>query len=82
MPEPAPAAGPTPEQTAAVTAKKTAAAEEQFVRDVVTRGEAAKPDAKGKLPPGATHEIVKPRRGGKGAAADLPVVRRRRFSTF
>ena len=75
MPEPTPAAGPDPDKAAA-------AAGEKFVRDVVTRGEAAKPDAAGKLPPGATHEVVKPRRGGKGAAADLPVVKRRRFSTF
>ena len=46
-----------------------------FVRGLMARGEAAKADAQGKLPPGATHEIV-------GETADgLPIVVRRRFST-
>jgi hypothetical protein len=46
-----------------------------FVRGLMARGEAAKSDAQGKLPPGATHEIV-------GETADgLPIVVRRRFST-
>jgi hypothetical protein len=44
-----------------------------FVR-VMARGEAAKADAQGRLPPGATHEIL-------GETADgLPTVVRRRFS--
>ncbi len=64
------------------TPEEVAAAEEKFTRDVVTRGEAVEPDAAGKLPPGATHEVVKPRRGGQGAAADLPTIRRKRFSSF
>ncbi len=46
-------------------------AEEKFQRDLLIRGEAAE-RKKGKLPPGATHEIVK-----KGAGVQLV---RRRFS--
>jgi hypothetical protein len=49
------------------------AAEKQFVRGVVIRGEAASPGADGKLPPGATHEIV-----GTDAEGE-PVIERRRF---
>jgi hypothetical protein len=46
-----------------------------FVRGLMARGEAARLDAQGRLPPGATHEIV-------GETADgLPIVVRRRFST-
>jgi hypothetical protein len=45
-----------------------------FVRGLMARGEAAKADAQGRLPPGATHEIV-------GETADgLPILVRRRFS--
>ena len=45
-----------------------------FVRGLMARGEAAKADAQGRLPPGATHEIL-------GETADgLPIVVRRRFS--
>lgn len=50
------------------------AAEEAFVRGLIERGEAAKTDQDGKLPPGATHEIVEQVEGG------LPKIRRRRFS--
>ena len=50
------------------------AAKEAFVRGVIERGEAAKPDRNGKLPPGATHEIVEEVEG------ELPKIRRRRFS--
>lgn len=49
-------------------------AEEKFVSDVLTRGEAAEPDEHGDLPPDATHEIVEEREG------ELPKIRRRRFS--
>jgi len=49
---------------------------EAFVRGLVERGEAAKPDAVGKLPPGATHEIVGETESG------LPVVVRRRFAAY
>jgi hypothetical protein len=49
---------------------------ESFVKGLVERGEAAKPDATGKLPPGATHEIVGETETG------LPIVVRRRFSAF
>jgi hypothetical protein len=45
-----------------------------FKRGILERGEAALPDPSGKLPPGATHEIV-------GQSPDgLPEVKRRRFS--
>jgi hypothetical protein len=45
-----------------------------FVRALIARGEACPADADGKLPPGATHEIV-------GETADgVPILRRRRFS--
>jgi hypothetical protein len=46
---------------------------EHFTRGVLTRGEAAKSHG-GKLPPGATHEIVETKEG------ELPKIRRRRFS--
>jgi len=49
---------------------------ERFVRDLLIRGEAAKPDQHGKLPAGATHEIVEEREG------ELPKIERKRFSLF
>jgi len=49
-------------------------AEEKFVEDLVTRGEAIEPDERGDLPGGATHEIVEEREG------ELPKVSRRRFT--
>ncbi len=49
-------------------------AEEAFVRGLIERGEAAKA-VNGKLPPGATYEIVEERPGR------LPKVVRRRFSS-
>jgi hypothetical protein len=52
-------------------------AEEKFVRDAVTRGDAARPDEEGKLPPGATHEIVEEGDEAEGAP---PKIKRRRFS--
>jgi hypothetical protein len=48
-------------------------AEEAFIRGLVQRGEAAKADEHGNLPPGATHEIV-----GESPSG-LPIVVRRRF---
>jgi hypothetical protein len=50
-----------------------AAAEEAYVRGLIERGEAAKA-VDGKLPPGATHEIVEDEPGKP------PKVVRRRFS--
>jgi len=47
-----------------------------FVKGLVDRGEAAKADADGKLPSGATHEIVGETETG------LPIVVRRRFSAY
>jgi hypothetical protein len=49
---------------------------ESFVKGLVDRGEAARPGADGKLPPGATHEIVGETETG------LPIVIRRRFSAY
>ncbi len=58
--------------------KKPSKAEERFTRDLLVRGEAAYPDAEGKLPTEATHEIVK----GTENDGELPEVRRRRFKIF
>lgn len=49
--------------------------EAAFVRGLIERGEAAKA-VDGKLPPGATHEIVEEQPGR------LPKVVRRRFAAF
>jgi hypothetical protein len=54
---------------------EAARAKEKFVEDLLIRGEAAKAK-EGKLPPGATHEIVEETEKG------LPEVRRRRFSAY
>jgi hypothetical protein len=60
-----------PEKQAAE--EKARRAEEAFVRGLIERGEAAKADENGNLPPGATHEIVGVSPSG------LPIVVRRRF---
>jgi hypothetical protein len=57
-----------------MTKKTKKSAKEKFVRDLVERGEAAVPDEEGKMPPGATHEIVSEDEKAQ------PVVKRRRFS--
>jgi hypothetical protein len=49
---------------------------ERFVKDLLIRGEAAAPDEKGDLPPGATHRIVEDGEDG------LPKVERDRFSLY
>ena len=49
---------------------------ERFVRDLLIRGEAAKPTPEGDLPPGATHKIVEESEG------QLPEVERERFSIY
>ena len=52
----------------------TDAASRSFVEALVARGEAARPDESGVLPPRATHEIV-------GETDDgWPILRRRRFA--
>ena len=51
------------------------AAADNFVKGLLTRGEAAYPQD-GKLPPGATHAIVGTDKHGK------PIIERRRFSAF
>jgi len=53
--------------------EKEKRAAEHFTTGVLSRGEAARP-RDGKLPRGATHEIVEAKQG------ELPKVRRRRFS--
>ena len=50
--------------------------EDRFARDLLVRGEAAKPDEKGKLPPDATHVITKENPDGTAE------VRRVRFKLF
>ena len=50
-------------------------AERAFVAGLIARGEAAEPDEDGKLPAGATHELVEDDEGRVTA-------RRRRFSAF
>lgn len=47
-----------------------------FVRGLIERGQAARPDSQGRLPAGATHEIVGETKDG------YPILKRRRFSTF
>jgi hypothetical protein len=47
---------------------------ERFRQDLIERGEAAHPDDKGELPPGATHEIVSENAEG------VQEIKRRRFS--
>jgi hypothetical protein len=49
-------------------------AEEAFIRGLIERGEAAKADEHGNLPPGATHEII------GISPCGLPIVVRRRFA--
>jgi hypothetical protein len=44
-----------------------------FIRGLIARGEAARPNSDGSLPKGATHEIIGEAQSG------LPSVRRRRF---
>lgn len=49
---------------------------ERFIRDVVIRGEAAKPSADGTLPPGVTHRIVEDKE------ESLPTIEREGFSLY
>jgi hypothetical protein len=51
------------------------AAEKAHIESLVATGQAAKRDAQGKLPAGATHEIVETEEG-------KPKVVRRRFSAY
>jgi hypothetical protein len=57
-------------------AERQEKAKEAFERGILDGGEAAVADKHGKLPPGATHEIV-----GHDAAG-RPILKRRRFSAF
>jgi len=54
-------------------AERAKQAEEVFIKGLIERGEAAKADDNGNLPPGATHEIVGVSPSG------LPIVVRRRL---
>jgi hypothetical protein len=51
-------------------------AQEAFERGLIERGEAAKADEHGQLPPKATHEIVGYDASGR------PILKRRRFSAI
>lgn len=50
-------------------------AEQVFVAGLIARGEAAAPDENGRLPAGATHELIQDDQGRM-------TVKRRRFSAF
>jgi hypothetical protein len=67
------------EQRRAVPARKNKkeldSAAQRFVRDLLIRGEAARPTPEGHLPPGATHRIVE-----DGEEGELPTVEREGFS--
>ena len=52
--------------------------EELYTRNVLIRGEAAKRDVDGELPPDATHEVLE----DAAEEGELPKIRRRRFSAF
>jgi hypothetical protein len=52
------------------------AASSRFVKDLLVRGEAAKPDRQGKLPLNATHGVVKENKDGTFT------VKRARFKIF
>ena len=57
-----------------VNEEKEKRAAEHFIRGLIVTGEAAERLPDGKLPSGATHEIIESKEG------ELPKVRRRRFS--
>jgi hypothetical protein len=59
---------------APATAQPLSEAEAAFQRGLIERGEAAVADQNGRLPPGATHEIVGHDPDGR------PILKRRRFS--
>ncbi len=65
----------TDASTAGEPSEQPTAAEEEFVRGVLVRGEAAHAED-GELESDATHEIVEERKGA------LPKIRRRRFKAF
>lgn len=56
--------------------ERDAAAERAFIESLIATGQAAVPDATGKLPAGATHEIVAPE------GDDGPKVVRKRASIY
>ena len=69
----------SPSRSLKVGKKKTerkSASSDRFVKDLVVRGEAAKPDQHGKLPLDATHAITKEEKDG------TVVVKRARFKYF
>jgi hypothetical protein len=72
-----PPAGRTPQRGRALPAGAIVpddADKEAFVRALLARGEAARRGPGGRLPAGATHEII------GTTAAGLPILRRRRFA--
>ncbi len=61
-------------ESAAPQKKKKTESEKRFVRDLLIRGEAAKPLPDGELPAGANHKII------ENNEEELPQVERERFS--
>jgi hypothetical protein len=55
-------------------AERRRRAEEAYEKGILERGEAAKADEHGRLPPGVTHEIIGYDQTGR------PILKRRRFS--
>jgi len=58
------------------TKKSLSPSAKRFIRDLLIRGEAAKPTPSGDLPPGATHRIAEDDEEG------IPTVERERFSLY
>lgn len=67
-----PTAQPRPEQQ---QHEQDDAAKQAYVEALIASGQAAKPDSEGKLPPGATHEIIETEDGHTDVV-------RRRFSAY
>lgn len=64
------------DQSPQEAAERERRAKEAYEKGIIERGEAAVADEHGRLPPGATHEIVGHDETGR------PILKRRRFSAF
>ncbi|HKH49936.1 MAG TPA: hypothetical protein VKM72_35225 [Thermoanaerobaculia bacterium] len=67
---------PAPEPPVCEDRERDEAAEKAFIESLIATGQAARPDKRGKLPAGATHEIV------ESDTDNEPKVVRRRFSAY
>jgi hypothetical protein len=65
-----------PTDAAQEAAGRACRAREAYEKGILVRGEAAVADERGRLPPGATHEIIGHDENGR------PILKRRRFSAF